>query len=84
MSSPLVFFNVFMRVFFLEIILVSRFLPFIRISFPIKVYKFDTGILRDSRVAPLLKTLSRLRQSIAFLCLILFLMFACNNFVINL
>ena len=29
---------------------------------------------------PLLKTLNRLPQSIAFLCLILFLMFACNNF----
>ena len=28
---------------------------------------------------PLLKTLSRLRQIIAFLSLILFLMFACNN-----
>ena len=28
---------------------------------------------------PLLKTLNRLPQSIAFLCLILFLMFACNN-----
>ena len=61
-------------------ILVSRFLPFICISYPLKVFKFDTGILRDSYAVPLLKTLSGLPQSIAFLCLILFLMSAFNNF----
>ena len=61
-------------------ILVSRFLLFICISYPLKVFKFDTGILRDSCAVPLLKTLSRLPQSVAFLCLILFLMFACNYF----
>ena len=63
-----------------RIILVSRFLPYICISYPLKVFKFDTGILRDSCAVPLLKTLSRLPQSIAFLCLILLLMFTCNNF----
>ena len=66
--------------FIQKVILVSRFLPFICISYPLKVFKFDTGILRDSCAVPLLKTLSRLPQSTAFLCLILFLMFACNNF----
>ena len=59
-----------------EIILVSLFLPFIYISYPLKVFKFDTGILRNSCAVPLLK---RLPQSVAFLCLILLLMFACNN-----
>ena len=63
-----------------KVILVIFFLPFICISYPLKVSKFDTGILRDSCVVPLLKTLSRLLQSIAFLCLILFLMFTWNNF----
>ena len=63
-----------------KIVLVSLFLPFICISYPLRVFKFDTGILRDSRAVPLLKTLSRLPQSVAFLCLILFLMFACNNY----
>ena len=64
-----------------KIILVSLFLPFICISYPLKVFKFDTGILRDSCVVvPLLKTLSRLPQSVAFLCLIFFLMFACINY----
>ena len=38
-------------------------------------------MLRDSCAVPLLKTLNRLPQSIAFLCLILFLMFACNNYL---
>ena len=61
-------------------ILVSRFLPFISTCYPLKVFKFGTGILRDSCTVPLLKTLRRLQQSIAFLCLILFLMFASNNF----
>ena len=63
-----------------KIILVSLFLPFICISYPLKVFKFDTGIFRDSCAVPLLKTQSRLPQSIAFLCLILFVMFACNNY----
>ena len=77
-----------------KIILVSRFLPFICISYQlfvsaisylyqlsvICIIKFDTGILLDSCTVLLLKTLSRLPQSIAFLCLILFLMFACNKF----
>ena len=63
-----------------KIILASQFLPFICISYPLKVFKFDTGILRDSCAVPLLKALSRLPLSIAFLCLILFLVFACNNF----
>ena len=61
-----------------KIILVSRFLSFICISYPLKVFKFVTGMLRDLCAVPLLKTLSRLPQSIVFLCLILFLMFACN------
>ena len=62
-------------------ILVSQSLPFICISYPLKVFKLNTGILRDSCAVPLLKTLSRLPQSITFLCLILFLMFACNNYL---
>ena len=62
-----------------KIILVSLFLSFICIRYPLKVFKFDTGILCDSCALPLLKTLSRLQQSIAFLCLILFLIFVCNN-----
>ena len=66
--------------FIQKIILVSRFLPFISISYSLKVFKLDTGILRDSCAVLLLKTLGRLTQSIAFLCLILFLMFAFNNF----
>ena len=64
-----------------KIILVTRFLPFICISYLLKVFKFDTGNLRDPCAVLLIKTLSRLPQSIAFLCLILFLMFACNNFL---
>ena len=63
-----------------KIISVSLFLPFISISCPLQVFKFDTGILRDSSAVPLLKTLSRLPRGVAFLCLILFLMFTCNNF----
>ena len=63
-----------------KIILVSLFLSLICISYPLKVFKFDTRILRDSCAVPLLKSLGRQPQSIAFLCLILFLMFACNNF----
>ena len=63
-----------------KIILVSQFLLFICIRYLLKVFKFHTGILRDSCAVPLLKTLNRLPQSIAFLCLILLLMFAYNNF----
>ena len=63
-----------------KIVLVSLFLLFIYISYPFKVFEFDTGILRDSFAVLLLKTMSRLPQSIAFLCLILFLMFAGNNY----
>ena len=80
MSSPLVFVTVFMKDFMHKIILVSESLPFIYISYPLKVFKFDTGILPDSCAVPLRKILSTLPQSIAFLCLILFLMFAYNNF----
>ena len=64
-----------------KIIVVSLLLPFICISYSLKVCKFNTGILRDSCAVLLLKTLSRLPQSMAFLCLILFLMFACNNYL---
>ena len=39
-------------------VLVSLFLPCICISYPLKVFKFDTEILRDSCAVPLLKTLS--------------------------
>ena len=56
----------FYEAFIHKIILVSRFLLFIYISYPLKVFKFDTGILRDSCAVSLLKTLSRLPQSIAF------------------
>ena len=64
--SPLVFFDtVFMRVF-PKIILVSQFLLFICISYLLKVFRLDTGILRDSCAVLLLKTLSRLPQSVAF------------------
>ena len=63
-----------------KIILVSLFLPFICISYFLKVFKFDTGIFRDSCAVPLLKTLSRVPQTVVLLCLILFLMFACNNY----
>ena len=43
-----------------KVILVSPFWPFICISYPLKVFKFDNWILRDSYAVPLLKTLSRL------------------------
>ena len=66
----------FYKGFIHKIILVSRFLPFVCISYPLKVFKFDTGILLDSCAV---KNLSRLPQSIAFLCLTS--MFACNNFL---
>ena len=80
MSSPLDFVTLFYGGFIHKVILVSLFLRFIDISYPLKVFKFDTGILRDLCAVFLLKTLSRLPQSGAFLRLILFLMFACNNY----
>ena len=73
------FCSCFYEGFIHKIILVSQFLSFICISYPLKVFKVDTGILRDSCAVPLLKAWSRLPLSIAFLCLILFLMFAYNN-----
>ena len=39
---------------------------FICISYLLKVFRFDTAILRDSFAMPLLKTLSRLPQSATF------------------
>ena len=63
-----------------KIIIVSQFLLFICISYPLKVFRFNTGILHDSCAVLLLKTLCRLPQSVAFSCLILFFMPACNNF----
>ena len=63
-----------------KIIQLSLFLPFICISYPLKVFNFDSGIFCDSCAVPLLKASSRLPQSKAFLCMILFLMFACNNY----
>ena len=62
-----------------KIVLVSLSLLCICISYLLRVFKFGTRILRDSCAVPLLKTLSRLPQSVAFLCLILFLIFACNK-----
>ena len=62
-----------------QIILVIEFFAFIFISYLLKVFKFDTGILRDPCAVPLLKTLSRIPQSIVILRLILFLLL-CNNF----
>ena len=64
-----------------QLLFASLFSPFICISYYLKV--FDTGILRDSYAVPLLKTLSTLPQSIAFLCLILFLMLASNNYPVR-
>ena len=66
------FCHCFYEGFIHKVILVSRFLTFIGISYPLRVFKFDTGILLDSCTVPLLKTLSRLPQSIAFLW--------CNSF----
>ena len=40
--------------FIRKIILVSQFLPFICISYPLKIFKFDTGILCNSCAVPLL------------------------------
>ena len=79
-SSPLGFFYCFYESFIHKIILVIQLLPLICISSPLKVFKFVIGILRNSCAVPLLETLNRLPQSLAYLCLILFPMFACNNF----
>ena len=70
----------FYESFIHKIILVSRFLSFICMSYALKVFKFNAEIVRDLYAVSLLKTLSRLPQSIAFLCLIFFLMFVFNNF----
>ena len=50
------------------------------ISCPLKVFRFEVGILRDLCAVPLPNNLSILPQSKAFLSLILILRFACNNF----
>ena len=55
-----------------KIILVSWFLLFIYFSYLLKVFRFDTGILRDSCALLLPKTLSRLPQSVAFYAWFLF------------
>ena len=73
-------FYYFYEIFIYKTILVSPFLLFICVYYPLKVFKFDTGILRYWCAVPFLKTLRKLPQSIAILFLILFLMFACNNF----
>ena len=49
MSSPLVFVITFVTEGFIhKIILADQFLPFICISYPLKVFTSDTGILSDS------------------------------------
>ena len=73
-----------------KIILGSWFLLFICLSYLLKVFRFDTGI-RDSCVVPLLKTLSRLPQSVTFyawfcftrLLAIFFVSCICNNDLLN-
>ena len=59
-------FNVFCYCFYEgfipKIILVSWFLLFICISYLLKVFRFDTGILHDSCAVLLLKTLSQLPE----------------------
>ena len=76
-------FGVFSFSFSPLIILLSRFLPFVCISYPLKVFRFNTKILHDLYAVLLLKTLRRLLQSITFWCLILLLMFAFNNFLFH-
>ena len=66
-SSPLVFFvTVFYEGFIPKIILKSWFLLFICIKNLLNVFRFDTAMLRDSCAVLLLKTLSRLPQSVKF------------------
>ena len=64
----------------MRVLSIKLFYKIICISYPLKVFQFDTGILRDSCAVPFLKTFSRLLQGIDFLCLTLFIMFACNIF----
>ena len=53
MSSPLVFVITFVTEGFIhKIILADQFLPFICISYPLKVFTSDTGILSDSWTVP--------------------------------
>ena len=56
----------FVLKFITKIVLVSGFLLFICISYLLKIFRFDTGILFDSYAVLVLKTLSRLPQSVAF------------------
>ena len=60
-----VFCYCFYEGFITKITLVSWFLLFV--SYLLKVFRFDTGILRDSCAVLSLKTLSRLPQSVAFM-----------------
>ena len=76
------FYYFFYDSFIPKIILVSHFLPLICITYLLKVFRFDTGILRDSCAVLLLKTLSRLPESVAFLCLILFFTWVLCIFII--
>ena len=86
-----VFCYCFYEGFIPKIILVSWFLLFICISYLVKLFRFDTGILRDSVAVPLLKTLSRLPQSVAFyawccfthLLAIFSFLYICNNDLLN-
>ena len=86
-----VFCYCFYEGFIPKIILVSWFLLFICISYLVKLFRFDTGILRDSVAVPLLKTLSRLPQSVAFyawfcftrLLAIFSVLYICNNDLLN-
>ena len=61
-----VFCYCFYEGFIPKIILVSWFLLFVCISYLLKDFRFDTGILRDSSAVLLLKTLTWLLQSVAF------------------
>ena len=53
-------FYCFYESFIHKIILVIQLLPLICISYPLKVFKFVIGILRNSCAVPLLETLNRL------------------------
>ena len=86
-----VFCYCFYEGFIPKIILLSWFLLFINISYLLKVFRFDFWILRDSVAVPLLKTLSRLPQSVAFYAWFCFthvlaifsLLYICNNDLLN-
>ena len=76
----------FYKGFIPKIIIVSWFLLFICISYLLKIFRFDTGIIHDSFAVPLLKTLSRLPQSVAFyawFCFTRLLTIFCNNDLLN-